>query len=80
MAPTSDCLKRMQNELKKLLKEEEDFKSKSLGTSRDLIQVGETIWLKQDNEQDLCSYTAFMCGNEGTPYENGFYLFKVNIQ
>ena len=79
MEPTAACLKRIQAELRKLRASEQEFKGPKGGTSRDIIQVAETIWLRQDNEQDLTSFTALICGNDGTPYEHGFYLFKLNI-
>ena len=71
MAPSTSCLKRVQSELRKL----RDADLKDFALKREnarlvqgcdgVIQVDQTIWLRQDDESDLTRFTALICGVEG---------------
>ena len=71
MAPSTSCLKRVQSELRKL----RDADLKEFALKREnarlvqgcdgVIQIDQTIWLRQDDESDLTRFTALICGVEG---------------
>lgn len=71
MAPSTSCLKRVQSELRKL----RDADLKEFALKREnarlvqgcdgVIQIDQTIWLRQDDELDLTRFTALICGVEG---------------
>ena len=76
MAPSRECLIRVQRELQKLSRDESVSGG---GEGGNIWQVSESIWLRQNSESDLCSFSALIGGNEDTPYAFGLYLFSLKI-